>query len=118
MAASSYCPAPDVLAWDCPPCRATNLSAAVAPRIFTEVLTGASGFVGAFGAGGDTLVLSFRGSENLQNWVENLKIAKTDRNMSCAGCKVHSRVRVRVRARARVNPNPNPNPSPSPNFVS
>ena len=90
MAASSYCPAPDVLAWDCPPCRATNLSAAVAPRIFTEVLTGASGFVGAFGAGGDTLVLSFRGSENLQNWVENLKIAKTDRNMSCAGCKVHS----------------------------
>ena len=90
MAASSYCPAPDVLAWDCPPCRATNLSAAVAPRIFSEVLTGASGFVGAFGAGGDTLVLSFRGSENLQNWVENLKIAKTDRNMSCAGCKVHS----------------------------
>tara|TARA_B110001469_G_C9470252_1_gene236388 strand:- start:268 stop:408 length:141 start_codon:yes stop_codon:yes gene_type:complete len=33
-------------------------------------------------------VLSFRGSENLQNWVENLKIAKTNRNMSCAGCKV------------------------------
>ena len=33
-------------------------------------------------------MLSFRGSENLQNWVENLKIAKTDRNMSCVGCKV------------------------------
>lgn len=90
MAASSYCPAPDVLAWDCPPCRATKLAAAVAPRIFTDAVTGASGFVGAFGAGGHTLVLSFRGSENLQNWVENLKIAKTDRNMSCAGCKVHS----------------------------
>lgn len=44
MAASSYCPTPDVLAWDCPPCRATNLSAAVAPRIFTEVLTGAETF--------------------------------------------------------------------------
>jgi len=90
LAASSYCAAPDVLAWDCPPCRATNLSAAVAPRVFSDAFTGASGFVGAFGAGGHTLVLSFRGSENLQNWVENLKIAKTDRNMSCAGCKVHS----------------------------
>ena len=44
MAASSYCPAPDVLAWDCPPCRATNVTAAVAPRIFTEVLTGAETF--------------------------------------------------------------------------
>ena len=71
LAASSYCAAPDVLAWDCPPCRATNLSAAVAPRVFSDASTGASGFVGAFGAGGHTLVLSFRGSENLQNWVEN-----------------------------------------------
>jgi hypothetical protein len=44
MAASSYCPAPDVLAWDCPPCRATKLAAAVAPRIFTDAVTGASGF--------------------------------------------------------------------------
>ena len=43
MAASSYCPAPDVLAWDCPPCRAT-IAAAVAPRIFTDAVTGASGF--------------------------------------------------------------------------
>ena len=41
MAASSYCSAPDVLAWDCPPCRATKLAAAVAPRIFTDAVTGA-----------------------------------------------------------------------------
>ena len=36
------------------------------------------------------LVVSFRGTESLENWIENLRIAKTDREMSCAGCKVHS----------------------------
>lgn len=34
--------------------------------------------------------MSFRGTETLENWLENLRFAKTDREMSCPGCKVHS----------------------------
>ena len=36
------------------------------------------------------LVVAFRGTENLENWIENLDIAKTDHAMSCKGCKAHS----------------------------
>jgi len=38
----------------------------------------------------ENIVVSFRGTETLKNWIENLKIAKTDSEMSCPSCKVHS----------------------------
>jgi hypothetical protein len=46
--------------------------------------------------GHDNIVVSFRGTETLLNWIENLNIAKTDEDMSCPGAPpppVVSRVR-------------------------
>ena len=51
-------------------------------------------YIGAFRPNDDNttvkVIVSFRGTENLENWIENLDIAKTDHAMSCKGCKAHS----------------------------
>ena len=80
LSTASYCSSADLAAWDCPPCAATKLKAASAPKTFYDKATGARGYVGAFtGANSsDMLVLAFEGSENVENWIENLKIAKTE----------------------------------------
>jgi hypothetical protein len=33
------------------------------------------------------IIVAFRGSGNIQNWIENFVFAKTD--FACDGCKVH-----------------------------
>lgn len=93
LAASSYCGTADVGDWNCAPCTATGLKALSKPTVYSDRATGARGFVGAFSAGlvsPEILVLSFQGSENIQNWIENIKITKTKRNMTCSGCQVHA----------------------------
>ena len=93
LAGASYCTNTSIGSWSCTPCARSNQSV-VSNKIFYDTKTGARGFAGAFSADAsvatDLIVFSFRGSEGLNNWIENLKFAKTDHNMSCAGCKVHS----------------------------
>jgi len=91
LAGAAYCPNATIGSWSCIPCARSNQSV-VSNKIFYDKKTGARGFAGAFAdASGTTMIVfSFRGSEGLNNWIMNLNFAKTDHNMSCAGCKVHS----------------------------
>jgi len=55
--------------------------------VFKSLLVGAQGFA-AYNAKTNQIVVAFRGSENIQNWVENVRFVKTDFNR-CGNCKVH-----------------------------
>ena len=91
LSGASYCQNASIASWSCIPCGRSKQSV-VSNKVFYDKRTGARGFAGAFSdASGTTMIVfSFRGSEGLNNWLENLHFAKTDHNMSCAGCKVHS----------------------------
>lgn len=75
----------------CTPCLATNASASEL-MVYQNASTDAHAFSAVLTAAQNSsdqrIVLSFRGTETLENWIENLKFAKTDRDMSCSGCKV------------------------------
>ena len=90
LASAAYCD--EVESWSCAPCKASNQTVASVLLLFNKT-TDTRAYIAAYQdlfTGHTSIVLSFRGSETLTNWIENLKIAKTDRDMSCAGCKVHS----------------------------
>ena len=91
LSGASYCQNASIASWSCTPCGRSHQSVR-SNKVFYDKRTGARGFAGAFSdASGTTMIVfSFRGSEGLNNWLENLHFAKTDHNMSCAGCKVHS----------------------------
>jgi hypothetical protein len=90
LAGASYCP--DVEKWECKPCVASNQTLKSVLR-FSNSSTDTVAYVAAYddiNTGDTNIIVSFRGTETLTNWLENLRIAKTDRQMSCSGCKVHS----------------------------
>ena len=76
-------------------CRRCRRSTSTVRELFvlTNASTDVRAFLGVFrrkGASDDRIVLSVRGTESLENWIENLKLYRTDRAMSCSGCRVHS----------------------------
>ena len=90
LSAAAYCIG--VQGWDCAPCRASNQTVSSMMLLYNQT-TDTRVFVAAYKdkhTGDDNIVVSFRGTETVLNWWENLKFVKTDRDMSCAGCKVHS----------------------------
>lgn len=95
LASASYCSISSIDSWGgdgtCLPCIASSMTAKYVKGIFVDK-TDTQAFVGAFADhdGMIRIVVSFRGTETIENWIEDLKIAKTDRNMSCSGCRVHS----------------------------
>jgi len=89
LASAAYC---DVDGWHCAPCLASNQSLQSILLLYNQT-TDTRTFIASYKdhfTGDDSIVVSFRGTETLVNWIENLKFAKTDREMSCPGCKVHS----------------------------
>ena len=91
IAGAAYCGDDALSAWKCRPCQTSNLTMAEL-RVWYNKTTDARAFTAAFTPrGGATFVaLSWRGTEGLENWIENLRFFKTDRGMSCSGCRVHS----------------------------
>lgn len=90
LAGAAYCP--DVEKWACQPCVASNQTLKSVLRLSNST-TDTVAYVAAYKdrfTRDTNIILSFRGTETLTNWLEDLRIAKTDRNMSCAGCRVHS----------------------------
>jgi len=89
ISGAAYC---NVTGWTCAPCLASNQSV-LSTATFQGKKSDTRVFVAAYKdkiTGHDSIVLSIRGTSSLTNWIENIKIAKTDREMSCAGCKVHA----------------------------
>lgn len=78
--------------FSCVPCRRSNATVKEL-TVLTNASTDLRAILGVFRAQGsaeDRIVLSVRGTESLENWIENLKVLKTDLAMSCEGCRVHS----------------------------
>ena len=93
FAAASYCPSVvDAKTWTCTPCQRSNQTVSSLKVLYSSS-TDTRAFVAAYTdrtSGEKRIVVSFRGTETLLNWIYNLRIAKTDAQMSCTGCKVHS----------------------------
>jgi len=86
MSASAFCPESAIEQWNCEPCQ---LAPALAPGsivYLSNATTNATGFVGK-GASG-TVYVSYRGSDNLENWLQDFDFAQLPWPM-CAGCMVH-----------------------------
>ena len=94
IASASYCNDSSLQQWSCVPCRRSNSSVSEV-SIFHNHSTDGRAILGLFRqpSGDERIVFSVRGTESLENWIEDLKAFKTDRSLdpqSCPGCKVHS----------------------------
>jgi hypothetical protein len=84
---AAYCPPAAVQTWTCPPCLASSpLSHVISlSNSSTQLL----GFVGLdASATPPEVVVAFRGSETLDNWLEDFDIELVPYS-GCAGCLVH-----------------------------
>ena len=82
---SAYCDQASLVSWDCVPCKAY-------PPKLTQVTvaTGtyeSQGYVG-YNPADNQIVVAFRGSSNLPNWIANLDFQKVA-YPACSGCEVH-----------------------------
>jgi len=85
LASLSYCPAAKITAWTCSWCSAmpsNEVSVIYESSTDTLVYT-------AYLPKQDRVLVSFRGSQSLTNWIYNLKFSKTSAYPLCDGCKVH-----------------------------
>ncbi|KAJ3109126.1 hypothetical protein HDU96_007308 [Phlyctochytrium bullatum] len=89
FAAASYCSTDSLKAWNCKTCQ-NRASGTSNVTVFEDGLTGMRGFVG-YNARLNTIVVSFRGSSNIQNWIQNLAFLKVDADVprAPAGVSVH-----------------------------
>jgi len=90
LAGAAYCPDPMLSNWSCAPCIAANVTmVAIKP---CETYWGRA-YVARFAgidSAADAVVVSIRGTNDPQDVMQDLMFAKTDRNMSCPGCQVHT----------------------------
>ncbi|KAL1521100.1 hypothetical protein AB1Y20_022654 [Prymnesium parvum] len=85
FAGAAYCDLDTVASWTCSKCVAADPS--FTAKTFTNASTQMNAFVG-FGSG--EIVVSFRGTSNLENWIDNLQFSKRSVFPKCEGCEVHS----------------------------
>jgi len=87
-AAASYCSHKQLDPWDCKACRG-NTTGFKVTNFYTDPVTHTNGFVG-YNTQTESIVLSFEGTADLQNWITDLQYAKLDFDYPGAiGCKVH-----------------------------
>ncbi|KAJ3414304.1 hypothetical protein HDV05_006753 [Chytridiales sp. JEL 0842] len=79
-AAVAYCSADAIRRWDCVKCKDERLGGTTGAQFFEAGITGMQGFV-ATNDNLKTIIVSFRGSQNILNWINNLNFLKTDLNL-------------------------------------
>ena len=87
-AASSYCPSASIADWSCRFCGSTDAPPLSNITLIWNATTEVSGYIG-YDTKTGTLILAFRGSVSLDNWLEDFDITLLD--IPCApivGCKV------------------------------
>ncbi|CAK88452.1 unnamed protein product (macronuclear) [Paramecium tetraurelia] len=57
-------------------------------EVFENLVSGTKGYI-AYNKKESAIVVVFRGSSNIQNWIENISFGKTEYNKACK-CKVHT----------------------------
>jgi len=83
--AAAYCDANPINAWSCGPCK--KLGSYDATTV-SDARTDGQAYV-ASSAADNVIVVAFRGSENLKNWIANLNFSKAAAYPECNGCMVH-----------------------------
>jgi len=88
MSAAAYCDEDQIISWTCKPCLQADTS--VKAKIIKSADNSSLAFVGhSVGETTDNIVVSFRGTDDLSNWIANLDFPKTSAYPECDGCEVH-----------------------------
>jgi hypothetical protein len=82
---AAYCDEAGIADWSCAPCQADPTFNAT---VFTDAKTKGQALVG-LSQQGPAIVVAFRGSSNLLNWISDLDFPKHTEYPKCDGCKVH-----------------------------
>ena len=95
IASSSYCLYSEhtrsrLATWECQPCRRSGLDLLSMTQLLNKDQNGYVAALRNNATGQVGIYVSFEGSETIKDWIENLKFIKTDRDVGCDGCKVHS----------------------------
>ena len=81
----AYCSSADIASWDCEPCKQYH------PQIINQVVTEgdyeSQGYIG-YNPADNQIIIAFRGSSNLPNWIADLDFKKIP-YPPCSGCEVH-----------------------------
>ncbi|KAI8852054.1 Alpha/Beta hydrolase protein [Chytridium lagenaria] len=119
----SYCNLDALRSWSCTGCGDSKVTGTRSVRTFSADSTGMQGYVGISDRY-RTIVVSFRGSKNFLNWLNNLKFLKADLNLpgADASVKIHSGFfdvwnSVKDNVRSAVREFLNQNPSYTVTFV-
>jgi hypothetical protein len=84
---AAYCSAPSLTAWNCTPCQQPEIAGFTVSRVVFGTKSQTQAFVGS---DADDIVVSFRGTDNLENWIKDLDFPKTTSYPKCPTCKVHA----------------------------
>lgn len=85
MSEVAYEDSAKIQAWTCSYCSKYHVEG---PKVFSNVGSGAQGFTGYLKSL-NSIIISFRGSSNIQNWIINLATTRSTYS-GCTGCAVHS----------------------------
>ena len=81
---AAYCDASTIDDWSCKPCQKADST--FKGKSFTDEKTEGQAFVGA---NDGNIVVAFRGSSNLDNWIADLSFKQVSAYPKCNGCEVH-----------------------------
>ncbi|KEG08385.1 lipase [Trypanosoma grayi] len=82
---ASYCDVAPLTNWSCASCTADPSFKVT--HVFENATEGTQAYIGV---SKDRIVVSFRGSQNIPNWLANLEFTQTAYpNSKCDGCSVH-----------------------------
>ena len=78
-----------IATWTCEPCSHSTISSSIDPKVFQNTQNGGQGFV-TYNTASNLIVVAFRGSSNLDNWLTDFTIEQIPWAQSgCSGCEVH-----------------------------
>eukprot|EP00164_Ancoracysta_twista_P011337 GFYU01017445.1.p1 GENE.GFYU01017445.1~~GFYU01017445.1.p1 ORF type:complete len:360 (-),score=123.05 GFYU01017445.1:116-1195(-) len=87
--ASAYCDASKIKDWSCSRC-VDKVKDLQPDLVIDKSITGDQGYTGV-NHKTKAVVVAFRGSVNIQNWIDNLDFGKEKPGWAdCAGCEIHS----------------------------
>ena len=81
----AYCPSADIASWDCPPCKQYH-SGITSQKVFEGDYSSQS--YTAYNGATNQIIVAFRGSSNIGNWIADLSFKKIP-YPACSGCEVH-----------------------------
>jgi len=83
---SAYCPDEKLRSWNCYWCKNENAIPTTVTNTFSDRLTHAFGYAGY---NNHQIIFAFRGSQDLINWIYNLRFPKTSPYDGIPGARVH-----------------------------